>query len=43
VVELAPWQGDAAVALAVGAGAAEAEVLPDLAGRPRALVARWLP
>lgn len=40
VVELAPGQADAAVALATGAGLVDARVLPDLAGRPRCLVAR---
>lgn len=40
VVELAPTQADDAVALALAAGFAEAHVAPDLAGRPRALVAR---
>jgi len=39
VVELAPLQADAAVALALGAGFSRAVVLPDLTGRPRALVA----
>ena len=40
VVELAPSQADAAVALALAAGFTRAEVRPDLSGRPRALVAR---
>lgn len=40
VVELAPSQADAAVALALAAGFRDAHVAPDLAGRPRALVAR---
>lgn len=40
VVELDPSQAEAAVALAVAAGLADAEVRPDLAGRPRTLVAR---
>jgi release factor glutamine methyltransferase len=40
VVEVAPHQHRAVVALALGAGFGEAEVRPDLAGRPRALVAR---
>jgi release factor glutamine methyltransferase len=40
VVELAPGQGADAVALAYEAGFSEAEVRPDLAGRPRALVGR---
>jgi release factor glutamine methyltransferase len=40
VCELAPRQADVAVALARDAGFAVAEVRPDLAGRPRALVAR---
>ena len=39
VVELAPSQAEAAVALAVRAGFDRAIVRPDLAGRPRALVA----
>ncbi len=39
VVELAPAQAEAAVALALGAGYDRAVVKPDLAGRPRALVA----
>jgi release factor glutamine methyltransferase len=40
VVEIAPHQAGAAVDLALGAGLRDAEVRPDLAGRPRALVAR---
>ncbi len=40
VVELAPAQADAAVALALTAGFDRAAVRPDLTGRPRALVAR---
>lgn len=40
VVEIAPHQRAAATALALGAGFAEAEVRPDLAGRARILVAR---
>ena len=40
VVELAPSQAEDAVALARAAGFADAEVAPDLTGRPRALVAR---
>lgn len=40
VVELAPHQADAARALALSIGFQEVEVEPDLAGRPRALVAR---
>jgi len=39
VVKLAPPQAGAAVALALEAGFSRAEVRPDLAGRPRALVA----
>jgi release factor glutamine methyltransferase len=39
VIELAPAQADGAVALALAAGFSRAEVRPDLAGRPRALVA----
>lgn len=41
VVEIAPHQADDAAARARAAGAADAVVRPDLAGRPRALVARW--
>lgn len=40
VVEIAPTQVDAVIALAEAAGFAEARVAPDLWGRPRALVAR---
>jgi release factor glutamine methyltransferase len=40
VVELAPHQGGAAVALARDAGFAHADVKADLTGRPRVLVAR---
>ena len=40
VVELAPHQAAAAVALARDLGYEEARVEPDLAGRPRALMAR---
>ncbi|MBA3267070.1 MAG: peptide chain release factor N(5)-glutamine methyltransferase [Acidimicrobiia bacterium] len=40
VAEVAPHQSEAAVALATGAGFSEVEVRPDLAGRPRTLVAR---
>jgi len=39
VVELAPPQAEAAVALALESGFDRAEVRPDLSGRPRALVA----
>ena len=39
VVELAPVQAEAAVAVALGAGFTRAEVRPDLSGRARALVA----
>jgi release factor glutamine methyltransferase len=39
VVETAPWQAADAVALAGAAGFSRAEVRPDLAGRPRTLVA----
>jgi release factor glutamine methyltransferase len=42
VVELAPHQGEEAVALAYDAGFTEAEVRPDLSGRVRVLVARVL-
>ncbi|MHB1535098.1 MAG: peptide chain release factor N(5)-glutamine methyltransferase [Acidimicrobiales bacterium] len=41
VVEIAPHQSAVAVALARSAGCSWAEVRPDLAGRDRALVARW--
>lgn len=40
VIELAPHQAEAAIALASGLGYAETRVEQDLAGRPRALVAR---
>lgn len=40
VVELAPHQAEAAIGLAAYHGLDDAEVRPDLAGRPRALVAR---
>lgn len=40
VIEIAPHQADGAVALAYESGFLEAKVMPDLAGRPRALVAR---
>jgi release factor glutamine methyltransferase len=40
VIELAPHQAEGARDLARRVGFAEAEVRPDLAGRPRALVAR---
>lgn len=40
VVEVAPTQADAVLALAEGAGFTNARVAPDLWGRPRALVAR---
>ena len=45
VVELAPHQAEEAVALALapGTGFVHAEIRPDLAGRPRALVARTPP
>jgi release factor glutamine methyltransferase len=39
VVEIGETQGDAAVALAEAAGFTSVEVRPDLAGKPRALVA----
>lgn len=41
VIELAPHQAPHAVDAARAAGATEATVAPDLAGRARALVARW--
>jgi release factor glutamine methyltransferase len=41
VVELAPAQAEAVVALARRSGATAAEVREDALGRPRALVARW--
>jgi methylase of polypeptide subunit release factors len=40
VVELAPHQADAVAQLARDAGFHTVDVRPDLAGRPRALVAR---
>jgi release factor glutamine methyltransferase len=40
VLEIAPHQAEEAMALAFAAGFLEVEVRPDLAGRPRALVAR---
>ncbi len=40
VLEIAPHQARDVVALAYGEGFLEAAVLPDMAGRPRALVAR---
>ncbi|MDQ2724861.1 MAG: peptide chain release factor N(5)-glutamine methyltransferase [Actinomycetota bacterium] len=40
VVEVAPHQGQRVVGLALAAGLVDAEVRPDLAGRPRVLVAR---
>lgn len=40
VVEVAPHQGQRVVGLARAAGLVDAEVRPDLAGRPRVLVAR---
>ncbi|PLS76819.1 MAG: peptide chain release factor N(5)-glutamine methyltransferase [Actinobacteria bacterium] len=40
VVEIAPHQAQAGVACALGAGFSDVEVLPDQAGRLRALVAR---
>jgi release factor glutamine methyltransferase len=40
VVEIAPHQSDEAIRLAYDAGFNDVEVRPDLAGRPRALVAR---
>ncbi|MCU1488881.1 MAG: protein-(glutamine-N5) methyltransferase, release factor-specific, partial [Acidimicrobiaceae bacterium] len=41
VLELAPAQAADAESLALAAGAASADVLSDLAGRPRVLRARW--
>lgn len=41
VVELSPEQAEGALAAAERAGCTEAWVAPDLAGRPRALVARF--
>jgi release factor glutamine methyltransferase len=43
VVEIAPWQAEPAGELARAAGFGSAEVRPDLAGRPRVLVARAEP
>ena len=43
VVEIGETQGGAAEALARAAGLVEIEVRPDLAGRPRALIARRRP
>jgi release factor glutamine methyltransferase len=40
VIEIAPHQADAAVRLAYDAGFSDVDIRPDLAGRPRALVAR---
>ncbi|MGH9064855.1 MAG: N5-glutamine methyltransferase family protein, partial [Acidimicrobiales bacterium] len=40
VIELAPHQAGAATSLAAGAGFGDVAVHPDLAGRPRVLVAR---
>lgn len=40
VVEIAPHQADAVVALATGVGLADADVRDDLTNRPRVLVAR---
>jgi len=40
VVEVAPHQADAALALAAAAGLEDGRVHPDLAGRPRAVVGR---
>ena len=41
VLEIGETQGDAVRALAEAAGFVDVEVRPDLAGRDRALVARW--
>jgi hypothetical protein len=41
VVELAPYQAEAATEMAQGLGAREVHVTCDLADRPRALVARF--
>lgn len=41
VVELAPHQAATVLSLAERAGYLDADVLPDLAGRARALTARW--
>lgn len=43
VLEIGETQGDAVLAMAATAGFAHAEIRPDLAGRPRILVARLLP
>jgi release factor glutamine methyltransferase len=40
VVEIAPWQGERVLERARSAGFGSSEVRPDLAGRPRVLVAR---
>jgi release factor glutamine methyltransferase len=40
VAEIAPHQADEAKAMALKSGLSEALVRPDLAGRPRVLVAR---
>ncbi len=40
VIECAPGQRDAVLALAAGAGFSAAQVIPDLSGRPRVMVAR---
>ncbi len=40
VVEIAPWQSERVLQLAHAAGFGSAEVRPDLAGRPRVVVAR---
>jgi len=41
VVEIAPYQGDAALELVMKVGASSAEVRPDLAGLDRALIAAF--
>jgi release factor glutamine methyltransferase len=41
VIEIAPYQGDPAVALASNAGASSVEIRRDLAGLDRALIARF--
>jgi release factor glutamine methyltransferase len=41
VVEIGWSQGPVAAGIAVAAGAAKVEILPDLAGRDRILLARW--
>lgn len=41
VIEIAPSQSAPALAAADRSGSSESKVLSDLAGRPRALVARW--